>query len=258
MFVENETIVTAQERASTEPQHKPTPADWTVLAYLAGDNDLEGALLADLREMERIGSRPGSVEIVAQVDRARGEDSSDGNWTGTRRYYVTQSSNPKQIGSTVLAELGPTNTGDPHVLKDFISFGAAHYPAKATMLLLSNHGSGFWVPPEMQSGKRQTRRRRHGFFQPTREWLLAPDPARGIAYDDGSGDCLDNRELKQVVAYAHRVLGRPIDVVGMDACLMTMLEVAYQLRDHALQGQRGRGLGASPAHQTSSPPRVDR
>src|SRR5581483_10130123 len=56
---------------------------------------------------------------------------------------------------------------------------------------------------------------------------------RGIAYNDGSGDCLDNRELKQVVAHAHRALGRPLDVVGMDACLMTMLEVAYQLRDHA-------------------------
>jgi hypothetical protein len=36
-----------------------------------------------------------------------------------------------------------------------------------------------------------------------------------------------------VLVNAHQVLGRPVDVVGMDACLMTMLEVAYQLRDHA-------------------------
>jgi Clostripain family len=35
-----------------------------------------------------------------------------------------------------------------------------------------------------------------------------------------------------VVAHAHRVLGRPLDIVGLDASLMTMLEVAYQLRDH--------------------------
>jgi hypothetical protein len=80
---------------------------------------------------------------------------------------------------------------------------------------------------------RRGRGLRHAFFQPAREWLLAPAAIRGIAYDDGSGDCLDNRELKQVVAHAHRALGRPLDVVGMDACLMTMLEVAYQLRDHA-------------------------
>jgi Clostripain family len=31
-----------------------------------------------------------------------------------------------------------------------------------------------------------------------------------------------------------RVLGRKVDVVGMDACLMTMIEVAYEMRDYAL------------------------
>ncbi|HXH07980.1 MAG TPA: clostripain-related cysteine peptidase [Vicinamibacterales bacterium] len=170
---------------------------------------------------------------------------------------MTRSAKPAQIGSTLLADLGPTNTGDPGVLKDFISFGVRRYPARATMLLLSNHGSGFWVPPEMLSGEgRRPRRRgrglRHGSFQPTREGLLAPDPVRGIAYDDGSGDCLDNRELKQVVAHAHRVLGRPVDVVGMDACLMTMLEVAYQLREHAriLVGSEELEPGAGWPHAT--------
>jgi hypothetical protein len=86
---------TVDECASAQPRKETAPANWTVLAYLAGDNDLEGSLLGDLREMERVGSRPGSVEIVAQVDRARGQDTSDGNWTGTRRYYVTRSADPK-------------------------------------------------------------------------------------------------------------------------------------------------------------------
>ena len=40
-------------------------------------------------------------------------------------------------------------------------------------------------------------------------------------------------ELKRVLARAHKILGRKVDLVGMDACLMTMIEVAYQLRDHA-------------------------
>ena len=109
-------LVSREKPASAEARRKAAPADWTVLAYLAGDNDLEGALLGDLREMERVGSRPGSVEIVAQVDRARGGDISDGNWSGTRRYYVTRSANPARIGSTLLGDLGPTNTGDPRVL----------------------------------------------------------------------------------------------------------------------------------------------
>src|SRR3990172_9807930 len=40
-------------------------------------------------------------------------------------------------------------------------------------------------------------------------------------------------ELKRVLARAHRLLGRKVDLVGMDACLMTMIEIAYQIRDHA-------------------------
>ncbi len=222
----------------TDARAKAAPANWTVLAYLAGDNDLEGALLGDLKEMERVGSRPGEVEIVAQVDRARGHTAANGNWTGTRRYYVTRNEAPRRIGSILLAELGETNTGDPRVMQDFLTFGARRYPAQATILIVSNHGSGFYVPPEMLSARAgrvalPARQLRQGFFRPTREWFPEPDALRGIAYDDGSGDCLDNRELKQVVAHAHRVLGRPLDIVGMDACLMTMVEVAYQLRDHA-------------------------
>ena len=54
-----------------------------------------------------------------------------------------------------------------------------------------------------------------------------------VTYDDSSADCLDNRELKRVLQDAHQSLGRKVDLVGMDACLMTMLEVAYQIRDHA-------------------------
>ena len=81
---------------------------------------------------------------------------------------------------------------------------------------------------------RATPRLRRTLFHTTRERLLQLDPQRrGIAYDDRSGDCLDNQELKRVLSAAHHLLGRKVDLVGMDACLMTMLEVAYQIRDHA-------------------------
>jgi hypothetical protein len=218
-------------------------AQWLVLGYLAADNDLEGELLADLAEMERVGSTPGVVEILAQVDRSPVNDASKGNWHGTRRYYVTRGADPRKISSRILADLGPTNTGDPGVLESYIRFGALRYPARATALVLLNHGSGFYVPPDMQSHGRAAheasvprprRRRRPPIFHTTRERLRESVPTdRGIAYDDSAADCLDNQELKRVLATAHRALGRKVDLVGMDACLMTMIEVAYQLRDHA-------------------------
>ena len=230
-------------RPQSKAAHVPPAAQWLVLAYLAADNDLEGELLSDLDEMERVGSTPGVVEVLAQVDRSPGQDASKGNWQGTRRYYVTRGTDPRKINSRLLADLGPTNTGDPRVLESFIRFGAQHYPAQATALVLLNHGSGFYVPPDMQSHGRAAheasapqarRRRRPPIFHTTRERLRETSPAdRGIAYDDGAADCLDNQELKRVLATAHRALGRKVDLVGMDACLMTMIEVAYQLRDHA-------------------------
>ena len=44
-------------------------ADWTVMVYLAGDNNLDGAGAADLREMKKVGSSA-SVNVIAQFDRA--------------------------------------------------------------------------------------------------------------------------------------------------------------------------------------------
>ena len=117
-----------------------------MLAYLAADNDLEGELLADLAEMERVGSTPGVVEILAQVDRARGQDTSKGNWYGTRRYYVTRGADRRRINSRLLADLGPTNTGDPGVLESFIRFGAQRYPARATALVLFEPRLGLLRP----------------------------------------------------------------------------------------------------------------
>ena len=58
------------------------------------------------------------------------------------------------------------------------------------------------------------------------------DAHRSICYDDTSGgDALDNRELRVVLAGIRDLLGRKIDLLGMDACLMNMVEVAWQLRD---------------------------
>src|SRR5205823_6865956 len=56
---------------------------------------------------------------------------------------------------------------------------------------------------------------------------------RAIAFDDDAKDFLDNQELKRVLGEARKFLGGKIAVIGMDACLMSMVEVAYQIRGAA-------------------------
>ena len=223
-----------------------TPAkEWTILCYLAGDNNLDGAAVEDINEMEAVGSTD-QMNVVAQVDRAADYNLNDDNWRSTRRFYITKGLDRRKITSELLKDLGPTNTGDSRFITDFIRDTVTDYPARRYMLVLWNHGSGFYVPPEMLAGERapsgrelSTRARpklKRSFFQGTRAKVLSLNqPRRGICYDDASQDCLDNKELKDVIAYMEKCIGnRKVDVIGMDACLMTMLEVAYQIRDHAL------------------------
>jgi hypothetical protein len=53
---------------------------------------------------------------------------------------------------------------------------------------------------------------------------------RGIAYDDSSMDFLDNIELQAAFTQIAQQSGQSIKLIGMDACLMSMIEIAYQLR----------------------------
>jgi len=52
--------------------------------------------------------------------------------------------------------------------------------------------------------------------------------------DASSDDALTSRELREAVKRATKVLGvDKIDVLGMDACLMSMIEIARQVDNHA-------------------------
>ena len=191
-------------------------AEWTVMVYLDADNNLESAGIDDINEMEMVGSTS-EVNIVVQVDRVPysvlassnqgyADDTSNGNWTTTRRYYITQDFDPILINSPLKIDLVELNMGDPQTLVDFASWAAINYPAKKYLLVIWNHGGGF------------------------RSLNLAKD----IAWDDtNGGDKITMPELEDALSMISAQIGKNIDLVGMDACLMAMTEVAYQIKDYA-------------------------
>ena len=228
--------------------HDSLKKRWTVMVYLAGDNNLDGAGVVDLNEMKAVGSTP-EVNIIAQFDRA-------GAHQQTSRYYVRKASTLEQ---DVVKNLGETNTGDPNVLESFAQWGIANYPAEHYLLVLWNHGSG-WddtnvyraaqalnvevarkgkavLPTDgvaassmttQQVRQISTKRFRRALFRGTVENAMR---TRAIAFDDNAQDFLDNVETKRVMSAIKKRLGQKLDVLGMDACLMSMAEVAYQVRD---------------------------
>jgi hypothetical protein len=215
-------------------------AKWTVLVWIAGDNNLDSFGVSDLNEMKKAGSTD-DVAIAAQFDRA-------GN-TGTRRYHLQKGT---ALEDDVVEELGETNTGDPQVAIDFFTWGMTRWPSDRVLAVLWNHGSGIdetdiyaravsrglnvdrrvesddsTVPRERIREIAASRMRR-ALFATTVDAAMCD---RGIAYDDAARDFLDNEELKRVLAAVVENTGRRIDIVGFDACLMNLVEVAYELRE---------------------------
>jgi hypothetical protein len=174
------------------------------MVYMNADNDLEEFALQDLNEMEQIGSSD-DVNIVVQVDRTPGYDSSNGNWTGCRRYRIIQDADTQLVSSPVLEDLGEVDMGDPADLQAFLAWARAYYPAQHYALDLWNHGAGF-----------RSRSRESGGV------------TRGFSYDDTQGTHILTTALPAAIAAVP-----PLDVLLWDASLMQMVEIAYQVGDAA-------------------------
>ena len=104
--------------------------EWTVLVWMAGDNDLEDFALTDLQELKKVGSTS-KVDVFAQIDSMRDDH--------TLRYHVRKGTTVKD---DVVMDLGETNTGDPKVAIDFFTWGISQSPAKRYLAVIWNHGSG--------------------------------------------------------------------------------------------------------------------
>jgi hypothetical protein len=173
----------------------------------------------------------------------------------TRRYRLRQGTTLQQ--DFLPPALPETNTGDARTLEEFVLWGVNEYPANRYLLVLWNHGSGWndeniyeitraarvaadFVTPTDSRGIATQGGARKAIFRNT--IVAMPETAdftgdRGILYDDTAKDFLDNNELKTVLAnVATKRSGARLDILGMDACLMSMVEVAYQVRNSCAVG----------------------
>jgi hypothetical protein len=187
---------------------------WTIMLYQdADDKILEKDIFVDLNEAERVGSSD-RVRIVAQIDRYAGAFSGDGNWTGTRRYYVTQDNDLNAVNSQMVQDLGEADMGDGQSLVDFVQWSVQNFPADKYVLILSDHGMGWpggWSDPSHQ-GNDSSR---------------APMVSR-------LGNNIYLMELDEALRRSREVAGiDKFEMIGMDACLMAQLEVMAALQPHA-------------------------
>jgi hypothetical protein len=219
-------------------------AAWTVMVYLAGDNNLTTECLFALTEMKK--AAPGKhIRVIAQFDprddylpthryeiNRKGPNSTlfediidEAHYnpeTGEVRFrkeskradsFATSRLKHRTVVESVLSDANDltslefkgegitddTDTGSPVTLYNFLSFCIEEYPADHYMVVLSGHAGGT-----------------------ESDYLLK---------DESSNGSLTFNELKQVFKELQTDLnGKPIDILGMDNCLMSMGEICYELR----------------------------
>jgi hypothetical protein len=179
----------------------------------ADDQILEQDIYLDLNEAERVGSSD-RVQIVTQIDRYSAGFQGDGDWSSARRYYVTRDEDLDRVGSQLVEDLGEANMSGGETLVDFATWAIQTFPADKHVLIMEDHGMGWpggWTDPAPGGrGSPQT------------------------PLESALGDQLYLMELAQALEEIRDRTGlEQFELVGMDACLMSHLEVLSALTPHA-------------------------
>jgi hypothetical protein len=136
----------------------------------------------------------------------------------TWRYKITPGG--KIDAGTTTSEMGYNPTTE---LYNAMQWAVANYPADHYALVLWNHGSGIedFYPGSTKNILNEA------LGLPVFPSFLG----RGILYDDSQDTCLTNQGLTTALTNIKKLLGKNLDVIAMDACLMAMVEVTYQMKD---------------------------
>ena len=238
---------------------------WTVAVYLAADNDLGGGTpsdpdFRDFDEMEKALTTSGAaVNVVVLWDKPGTNDTAiywvqPDDVEGTlatytlnvNKWYIPSGwefdySNGWPKGAPSPSE---ENMGTQATLTNFLNFVFYNFQSDYYALILWNHGGG-WEPKSkeppthvsflLENGEPWE----HTFWPPTQphdkkeplDRARKPDPVtRGVCWDYTNGDYLTIKEVANGIANSSR---HSVHTVGFDACLMQMLEVAYEVRNVA-------------------------
>jgi hypothetical protein len=202
-------------KTQTTPGARGSGKTWTVMLYQDADDPiLEQDIYMDLNEAEKVGSDQ-NVNVVVQIDRYAGAYQGDGDWTGARRYYLTKDDDLFHVHSKMVADLGEVSMADPQTLVDFATWAINTYPADKYALILSDHGMG-WPGGLIDPQPSALRKVNTAFAQGINENMMYTNDI-----DQALGQIQQQTGLDR------------FELIGMDACLMSHLEVYSALAPHA-------------------------
>ncbi len=204
---------------------KTEARQWTVIVYMAADNDLEGAALRDINEMENSFRNDSNVTLLVLLDRSPIYDASNGNWNDTRVFEIVNDPSgdnavivSKRISCTDLGLDAETqtelDTANHLVLRHLGNFARRVYPAKEYALIIWGHGNGW----------------RGG---------ASSGISAATSFDDSSVSSMPLSRLSQAIENQNYA------ILGFDTCFGITLEAAYEFS--GMNALMIGSPGASPA-----------
>jgi len=174
-----------------------SPTTWTIMVYMAGNANPELPWNQNLNQMEAA-SQASGTNILALVDPFGG-----GNTTLYKVAHDAAGLNSVIVsprvddgGAIIPLSTNNSNMASPETLSSYVEFVTATYPADKYVLILWGHAADWYG--------------------------LCPDGT----------DILTLPELRGALANATAVLGRPLDLVGVDACAEARLEMFFEIHDY--------------------------
>jgi uncharacterized repeat protein (TIGR01451 family) len=224
----NETLVASKGQlyaaAAGVTVANKNPVQTLVLIYVVGDNNLAEHTRRLFQKAEAGASNdPNMVMLLLldgpQTDDAyyyrlqKNEDQTEycpvlGNFDCNDRYHIDKT----------MWQWGEA-TGAYSSLQEFVTRAIQVYQPQGKIILsLVGHGGGW--SPDFLAGQ-----------PPTHDEKPNDDPLGGLLWDETPGISLSTAELGLALRESAAETGRKIDLLYLDACLMAMSEVAYEVRD---------------------------
>lgn len=197
--------------------------EWLILIYMAANNDLYPYASRNIKEAAR--NAPENSYIIIQT--------AEPGTKKTKRYLIEKNKATCLNNETEKLDSGATET-----LVDFVTWSARHYPTQYIMLDFWDHGTGC-LDPEYRQGINPAELFK---FNPTtmmleldrsRSYLALFEESRGVCFDETYGTYLTNQKIEEALKQTCKKINKKIDLIGFDACLMSMIETADLIQNYA-------------------------
>jgi hypothetical protein len=168
-------------------------SQWTIILYFACDNDLSTAGYNEIAKLTGLGYNE-KVKTIILLDNALFDTSP--------LPKIYQLLNGKVVLQRKLKE---ENMADINFFSDFLKFIKENYESENYFLIFYSHGNGWYQ-----------------------------NLAKAFLYDETNQSSLSvaGGGLKEFLKKAKEILGKKIKILGFDACLMGMVEIAFEIFDY--------------------------